>query len=94
MKITEENKEELFIEFCDIEANEEMCISKDGFKEAVTKALTLYGVGISLPNLDDRIIEVESQITKNKVNELEHKQAFKLGFKTCYYWMVENIKIR
>jgi hypothetical protein len=45
MKITEENKEELFIEFCDMEANEEMCISKDAFKEAITKALTLYGVG-------------------------------------------------
>jgi hypothetical protein len=44
MKITEENKNELFIEFCDMEANEEMCISKDAFKEALTKALTLYSV--------------------------------------------------
>ena len=51
MKITEENKEELFIEFCDMEANEEMCISKDAFKEAITKALTLYGVSTRLSQM-------------------------------------------
>jgi hypothetical protein len=44
MKITEENKNELFIEFCDMDANDELCLYKDSFKEAITKALTLYGV--------------------------------------------------
>ena len=47
MKITEENKNDLFIEFCDMEANEELCMSKDAFKEAITKALTLTNVGVS-----------------------------------------------
>jgi len=44
MKITEEIKDELFIEFCDMDANNELCLYKDSFKEAITKALTLYGV--------------------------------------------------
>lgn len=44
MKITEEIKDELFIEFCDMDANNELCLYKDSFKEAIAKALSLCGV--------------------------------------------------
>ncbi len=44
MKITEEKCKCCVIEFCDMEANGEMCLSKDAFKEALTKALTIGGV--------------------------------------------------
>ena len=47
MKITEEIKDELFIQFCDMEANGEMCLSKYAFKEAIKKALILCGVSKS-----------------------------------------------
>ena len=69
MKITEENKEELFIEFCDMEANEEMCISKEAFKEAITKALTLYGVSTRLSQM---ITDIDNKTMNTTYDDGEH----------------------
>lgn len=68
MKITEENKNDLFIEFCDMEANEEMCISKDAFKEAVTKALILYGVVSSAKNKEAIISEMKTMTDDERLD--------------------------
>ena len=93
-KLTNDQVEDIFLNYADESVNDELHISLYAFKEAINKAFSLNGVVASLPTTNEAKLKLKQSVQNIfKDNEIVEKRQYSLGFRHCYNWLkIEQIK--